>query len=330
MKTPMALALTLLASMPLHAQTDHEMPKTDPASGGKPRSFNFNADRPFINASGVPDLATMQFHTDIISTEIADEGSCARVKGLDQDGKCLGHVVHIKDPNDNLPTTRVALLASDSRFSPTAAYRTQMSSFYVDAKRKYVLDIEFKLDEHWDFDMKGDADHPVGSGLIWQLKSVVKLLPEGCQHGSPSMALNLIGKRLNFSVSYPKAALEKQVWPTEVCWKSGYNDDGYVRGNSWDVTINSGVYHHAQFIFYADDAPNKPINDPVQPEGKGYVIATMDGQPWFQYAGPTLLPDQPKRHQMSWGWYQWSGMPDEGRSNRIIYFRQMRLRDWND
>ena len=324
MKTPMALALALLASAPLHAQTDHVMPKTDPASGGKARIFNFNGDQPFINIYGVPNLATMQFHTDIIASEITNDGSCGRPMGRDKDGKCLGHVVHITDPDDSsIQTTRVALLATDSGYSATSPYRTQMSSFYVDAKRKYVLDIEFKLDKNWDFNMKGDAQHPVGSGLIWQLKSV----PKACQYGNPVMALNLTGDQLNFSVAYPQAGLDKTVWPTEVCWTS----KGYAEGNSWNVTITKGVYHHAQLIFYADDAPNKPINDPVTPEGKGYVIATMDGQPWFQYSGPTLQPDQPQRHQMSWGWYQWSGMPTDGtRSDRIIYFKQMRLRDWND
>jgi|GEM_PF-3247971 len=329
MKTPMAMALALLAAAPLHAQTDHVMSGTDPDSGGKPRVFNFNGDQPFVNALGVRNVATMQFGTDVVSTAITNDGSCGRPKGLDQDGKCLGHIVHIEDPDDKTPTTRVALLASDSPFTPTSPYRTQLTSFYVDAKRKHVVDIEFKLDKNWDFDMKGDAKHPVGSGLIWQLKSVPKALPAGCQYGNPVMALNLIGKRLNFSVDYPKSAWDKQVWPTEVCWDAN-GPNGYVEGKSWDVTIDRGGYHHVQFIFYADDAPNKPINDPVKPEGKGYLIALMDDQPWFQYTGPTLQPDQPKRHQMSWGWYQWSGMPAEGRSDRIIYFRQMRLRDWND
>lgn len=326
MRTPMAMALALLAAAPLHAQTDHVMPGTDPASGGKPRIFNFNGDQPFVNNYGVPNLATMQFSTDIVSTAITNEGSCGRVKGLDQNGNCLGHAVHILDPDDQLPTTRIALLATDPPFTPTSPYRTQLTSFYVDAKRTYVVDIEFKLDKDWDFEMKGgDVKHPVGSGLIWQLKSV----PKPCQYGNPVMALNLTGNRLNFSVDYPKSALAKKVWPTEVCWEpTGLN--GYVDGNSWDTTITKGEYHHVRFIFYADDAPNKPINDPVKPEGKGYLIALMDGQPWFQYAGPTLQPDQTKRHQMGWGWYQWSGMPAEGRSDRIIYFRQMRLRDWND
>ena len=71
------------------------------------------------------------------------------------------------------------------------------------------------------------------------------------------------------------------------------------------------------------DAPNKLINDPVKPGGKGYLMATLDGHPWFQYTGPTMQPDQLKRHQMSWGRYQWSGMPTDGtRSDRIIYFRK--------
>lgn len=301
------MVVAALAAAPLRAEVvDYSV-----AASSKVRVFNFNGNRPFINpATGVPDLGTMLFNGTGLSYEIKNEGS----NSLGNDPGL--HIVHTTDPATSDPVTRVTLAKTDVPFS-SGTYRTQMSSFPLEVRKHYVIDLEFKLDDSWDFGMNP------GSGLIWQLKSV----PNTGQYGNPVLALNLIGDELNFSICYPQSAANATVWPmASVTWGS----NGYtLPGNYFENRkITKGEYHRLKLDFYADDAPNKPINDPVKNEGNGYLVATLDDQPWVNYVGPTLQPNPAAPHQMLWGWYQWSGMPATGRTDRIIYYRKAQVMEW--
>lgn len=268
-------------------------------SWGKVRGFNFNGNRPFVNPIiAQADIASFQFNgLQINGASITNNGS------NDQ------HIVQFFDAEINENVTRVILSSDDALTA--GSHRTQLNSYPIESKKRYILDLEFKLDDNWDFSMNP------GIGLIWQLKGS----PKSGQYGNPVLGINLNGDQLNMSILYPTTAANATVWPTSITWVANQ----YVPVSIAPKTITRGEYHRIQLIFFADDAPNKPINDPVKPEGKGFISAILDGQPWFEYVGPTLHPDQAGLHNTSWGWYQWSGAPSE---NRIIYYRKNQLYEW--
>jgi len=279
-----------------------------PVTGSVPRTFNFDSDQPWINpTTGKVDIATMQFAgVTKSSDQLSEVPSC--------ESDLSSHICRFQE---NSPSgdwvTRVRLFHAEP---PTAgSHRTQLNSYAIAPYKRYILDLEFKLDDAWNTTM------PNGKGTLWQLKDFVK----PCQQGNPVLGINLYGDQLRFDISYPYNASVAQQWPTPVCWggdqKQHPNDPVYVPFTPSTKTITPGQYHRVQLVFYADDTPK---NDYIT-SGKGLITAYFDGEPWFEYVGPTLQPDSASPHQIGWGWYQWDGDPTE---TRTIYYRKHRLYEW--
>ena len=296
----LAIVMAVTSTSALAQIVDYSTLGSETYSYSKPRGFNFNGDRPFVNPLiNQADIAQLQFDSiNINGAKITNYGS-----------NDATHIIQYRDPDIDENVTRV-VLGKDDRETANS-HRTQLNSYPIEPKKRYVLDLEFKLDKNWDLNMSP------GNGLIWQLKGD----PKPGQFGNPVMGINLYGDQLRMEILYPTPAANATVWPTSVTWVANQ----YVPVALPQKTITKGEYHRVQLVFFADDAPNKVINHPDTPEGNGYITATLDGQPWFQYIGPTLHPDQNGPHKISWGWYQWSGAPS---ADRIIYFRKNQLSEW--
>lgn len=277
-------------------------------TGNVARTFNFDADQPWLNPlTNKVDMATIQYAgVTRSSDQLVEAANC--------ESDALSHVCRYQE---NAPTgdwvTRVRLFPQEPLTG--GSHRTQLNTYAIEANKRYILDLEFKLDEGWNTAMAN------GKGTIWQLKDVVKT----CQKGNPVLGLNLYNDQLRFDISYPYNASIAQQWPVPVCWgndqKLHPNDPVYVPFTASTKTVTPGQYHRVQLIFYADDTPTNAYIT----SGKGRITAFFDGQPWFEYVGPTLQPDWASPHQIGWGWYQWDGDPS---ATRTIYYRKHRLYEW--
>ncbi len=271
-----------------------EGPAYSVMSAHKARQFHFGGDRPFVNPdTGAVDAATMQFNGRTITEQgIRQLGPDSRIRLVSDRG--AGRAV------------RVEVRPEDQRTA--GAYRTQLHSYPVEPYRTYVLDLEFKLQD-WDFDM------PDGRGLLWQLKGH----PKPGQAGNPVMALNLHEHELKLTVLYPKAAEDVAEWGDPVEWTTGpaspKNPNGYLKLPVASRDIEANRYYHVHLEFFADDRPAKF-------GGRGYLKATLDGEPWMDYHGPTLHPDQAGPHNTGFGWYQYGGRP---KSPRVVLFKTVKL-----
>ncbi|NRR31831.1 heparin lyase I family protein [Oxalobacteraceae bacterium] len=305
------IVATLLLAMAVESPAVAQIIDYSVFAWSLPRGFNFNGDRPFVNPiTGQADIATFQFDgKQINGASITNNGS----------GVNDVHIQRVHDNAINEDVTRVVLRQRTEDAVTAGSHRTQINSYAIEPYKRYILDLEFKLDDddHWDFSTTAQG---VGPGLIWQLKGQPKI---DHQWGNPVMGLNLSGNQLKMEILYPLSAAKATAWPMTdgVSWAKNQ----YVAVDLPQKTLTAGVYHRVQLVFYADDAPNKVINQPGIPEGKGFVTAYLDGQPWFNYVGPTLHPDQLGPHNTSFGWYQWSGAPT---TDRVIYYRKNSLYEW--
>ena len=103
---------------------------------------------------------------------------------------------------------------------------------------------------------------------------------------------------------YPSAALAVP-WGSSISWSQGeYLPEGL---HLPERNVEKGSYISVELEFHTDDRPQKY-------GGTGYVIAWLQGLPWFKYVGPTLHPDQVGPHFGAFGWYQWQSRPTEGRT----------------
>ena len=278
-------------------------------NGNIPRTFNFDSSRPWLNPTiGTADMATIQYAGKTISSNnMVEDPNC--------EADASSHICRYQESATGDWLTRVRLFHGEPKTGESQ--RTQLNSYPLEAQKRYVLDLEFKLDQTWDTNM------PQGAGTIWQLKDDVKT----CQKGNPILGLNLYGNQLQFDVLYPTNAASAQQWPVPggVCWGYAPQQDPavpvYVAFNQAKQTIIPGQYHRIQLVFFADDTPrNSYINS-----GRGFITAYFDGKPWFSYLGPTLQPDSLIPHKVSWGWYQWQSDPV---ATRVIYYRKHRLYEW--
>lgn len=278
---------------------------------GHLRTFDFDGSTPFQNPNtGQGDAATWQWNGLGRSSHLMTNA------GISPD-----HITKVMDTfmdGDTQVTeqvTRVALLSTDTNTAGMTAWRTQLNSYGIEPGKRYVLDLEFKLDNSWKF------ESTEGTGLLWQLKGIVA---GSHQWPNPVLALTLHGNQLKFVIAYPKSAKSATTWPTTVSWTS----NGYDAISIPTRTIEKNKYYKVQLTFFADDKPASFNNG--MPGGNGFVSARFNDQPWFDYTGGTLHPDGEidpatgdyKRHQLKWGWYQWDTDPI---SNRIVYYRKLHL-----
>lgn len=255
---------------------------------GAERFFNFDGSRPFVNsASGKSDIRYMDFDgSGLYSEQITNRGSGTE------------HIKKMRDPIYGGVVTRIQVLPEDKK---QYGYRTQLNSFPLDSGKLYCYELEFRLDDAWDFDMKS------GAGILWQLKGHAK----ENQYGHPVLSIELVGPRLKFTILYPSRAMQPGSWPRRITWGSG----DYVKVPIMPQTVSRGRFYSIGFHFYADDRP-------AAHGGRGFIVAYFDHKHWFTYIGPTLHPDQEGPHRVDFGWYQWEGRPD---SPRIVYFRKAHL-----
>lgn len=270
----------------------------------KVRTFDFGGAAPFVNSAiGQSDMATIQFNGQTLSSyQIPTTGSGTF------------HIQKIQDPSLNEQVTRVLLSPGDALTA--GSHRVQLNSYGIEKNKRYVLDLEFKLDSTWNLAASQ------GKGLVWQLKGVQQTY----QYGNPVLALVLQGDQLRMVVSYPTTAKNATSWPTQVSWAQNQYEPVTLPAR----TLVPGQYHRIQLEFFADDKPAQFVDTNLT-GGQGYIKATFDDQTWFNYTGPTLHPDQKKvedqesLHAMKWGWYQWDAAPV---NERIVYFRKNRLSEW--
>jgi hypothetical protein len=156
------------------------------------RGFNFDGAQPFVNSStGQADIASIQF-----------DGQQINGANITNAGSGTPHITKIVDSNGD-QLTSVKLLATDG-VTPagTTAHRTQINSYPLMPYRTYELDLEFMLDQDWDFNMNP------GRGLLWQLKGV----PKSGQSGNPALQLELNGNQLLLTVRL-QPHRGQLVWP---------------------------------------------------------------------------------------------------------------------
>lgn len=168
------------------------------------------------------------------------------------------------------------------------SWRVQVADAAIDTYRHYAWVLVFKFDEAWNTDL------PEQRGLIWQILGK----PKPGQHGNPVIAFNLERDQLYCAILYPESAMHRRA-NEAVRWKQNQ----YVKVPLPRRIITPGRYHTLQLEMFSDD----------RPDGEGYFKAVLDGEPWIDYHGPTLHPDQLDRHVPAWGWYQWGGQPTEPR-----------------
>lgn len=255
----------------------------------KDRVFNFDGDQPFLSQStGGVDVATMQFNG-LTLTE-------SQIRVLADP-----HVSKVNDPLiGNQQVTKIMLSPSDAKTA--GSWRTQINSYQVAPLKTYLLELEFRLDDSWDF--------YGGRGLLWQLKGQ----PQDYQWGNPVVAFNLDGTKLSLNILYPSTTDAMTTWGGPVAWTSNQ----YIPVTIPTQTISDTKYHSIRVLMYADDRPQRF-------GGRGYFTVWFDGQPWYQYVGPTLHPDQKDLHNTSFGWYQYSGQPT---TNRVLYYRTNHMLAW--
>lgn len=255
---------------------------------GVAHPFNFDGPTPFVNpGSGVSNMAAMGF-----------DGGGIPGPAISNAGSGTVHIRKVVDPQQGGTVTRVQLLPSDQGHD---GWRTQFNSYPLESYRSYQYELEFKLDPDWNFGMQP------GAGLLWQIKG----MPRPDQWGNPSLALNLVGNRLSLDIKYPSAAMQAVTWPQRVAWGEGE----YVPVNFSPRLVQAGRYHRIIVQFTADDRP-------AHLGGRGRLLASFDGEPWINYSGPTLHPDQKGPHRLDFGWYQWEGRPS---ATRTVYFRTSHL-----
>lgn len=201
------------------------------------------------------------------------------------------YIVRARDTVDgvDIPVVRVELNPTARRTA--RSWRSQIADPQIEPYRRYAWVLSFKLDSSWDTSLQGQ------SGLIWQLLG--RHRPG--QHGNPVIAFNLDRNEFYCSILYPKAAAY-QPRGAAVRWGQGE----YLPVRLPRRTLTPGRYHTLQIDMFADDRM-------AAQGGRGYLNVLLDGDPWIDYTGPTLQPDQTGPHLPLWGWYQWEARPTQAR-----------------
>lgn len=172
------------------------------------------------------------------------------------------------------------------------SWRTQIADAPIPPYQRYAWVLTFKLDSSWDTTLIKQR------GLIWQLYGNHR----AGQHGNPVIAFNLDRDELYCSILYPKAERLPERSEDYVRWGPGQ----YIPQSFPRKALQPGRYHTLQIEMFADD---RTTDD----GGRGYMKVAFDGEPWINYIGPTLQPDQAGPHLPIWGWYQWEAPPSQPR-----------------
>lgn len=201
------------------------------------------------------------------------------------------YIVRGRDDIDGVEIPVVRIELNPAAKITARSWRTQIADAPIKPYRRYAWVLTFKLDSSWDTTLAKQR------GLVWQLYGRHR---QG-QHGNPVIAFNLDRDELYCSILYPKAATEHRQGEY-VRWGPGeYRPQRLPRR-----VLQPGRYHTLQIDMFADDRPETR-------GGQGYMKVVLDGEPWIDYHGPTLQPDQNGPHLPIWGWYQWDARPSQPR-----------------